>query len=44
VSSSQPDHPYRTVRICDRADVILGASFGLDGGWRTIFGIGRIFR
>jgi NTE family protein len=24
--------------------VILGASAGLDGGWRTIFGIGRIFR
>jgi hypothetical protein len=24
--------------------VLVGAGIGLDGGWRTIFGIGRIFR
>jgi NTE family protein len=24
--------------------VLLGASAGVDGGWRTIFGVGRIFR
>ena len=24
--------------------VLVGASAGLDGGWRTLFGIGRIFR
>ena len=24
--------------------VIVGTSFGLDGGWRVIFGVGRIFR
>ena len=24
--------------------VLLGASAGFDGGWRTIFGVGRIFR
>jgi hypothetical protein len=24
--------------------VLLGTSFGLDGGWRVIFGVGRIFR
>ena len=24
--------------------ILVGTSFGLDGGWRTIFGVGRIFR